>query len=95
MKNCNWCNKDFYTKISYQIYCSEECRDSATKEKIAQRYLQTRRKKRKGKIRLCKHCNEKLSVYNDDNLCVKCIINPKDVNKALKDIKGKINDSKK
>jgi hypothetical protein len=95
MKNCNWCNKDFETKISYQIYCSEECRDLATKEKIAQRYIQTRRKRRIGKNRLCRQCGEKLSVYNDDHLCIKCNIDPTEVKKALKKIKGQINDSKK
>lgn len=95
MKNCNWCSKDFETKISYQIYCSEKCRDLATKEKIAQRYIQTRRKRRIGKNRLCKKCGEKLSVYNDESLCIKCNINPVEVKKALKKIKGNINDSKK
>jgi hypothetical protein len=88
MKNCKWCDKEFYTKISYQIYCSEECRDLATKEKIAERYVQTRRQKRKGKNRLCKQCGEKLSIYNDDQLCSKCNINPGDVKKVLKQIKG-------
>ena len=89
MKHCNWCDNLFETKIAYQIYCSEECRDAATKEKIAARYIQTRRQKRKGKERRCKNCNSMLSIYNDDPLCGKCNINPKDVIKALKDIKGK------
>lgn len=92
MKSCNWCDKEFYTKISYQIYCSEECRDSATKEKIAQRYVQTRRQKRKGKIRKCKKCDEKLSIYNDESLCTKCNINPNEVKKILKEIKRHINE---
>lgn len=90
MKHCNWCDNVFESKIPYQIYCSEECRGAATKEKIAARYIQTRRQKRKGKERRCKNCNEKLSIYNDDPLCGKCNINPKDVTKALKNIKGKI-----
>lgn len=89
MKHCNWCDHLFESKIAYQIYCSEECRDAATKEKIAARYIQTRRQKRKGKERRCKNCNGKLSIYNDDPLCAKCNINPKDVIKALKNIKGK------
>lgn len=95
MKNCSWCDKEFITKISYQIYCSEECRELSTKEKIAQRYIHTRRKKRLGKNRVCKQCGEKLSIYNDDNLCTRCNVNPVDVKKALKQIKGNINDSKK
>jgi len=88
MKHCSWCDATFKTDISYQIYCSEKCRESATKEKISQRYLISRRQKRKGKDRRCKMCNERLSIYNDDNLCTKCNVNPSDVSKALKQIKG-------
>lgn len=88
MKNCQWCNAQFTTKVSYQIYCSVDCRDSATKEKIAERYAITRRQRRKGKDRVCKSCNSVLSIYNDDLLCDNCIINPSDVGKALKEIKG-------
>lgn len=33
-------------------------------------------------------CNERLSIYNDDNLCTKCNVNPSDVSKALREIKG-------
>lgn len=88
MKTCKWCDHEFESKISYQIYCSEQCRESATKEKIAQRYIHSRRQKRKGKNRLCKKCGQKLSIYNDEPLCVKCNINPNDVKKVLKEIKG-------
>jgi hypothetical protein len=95
MKTCKWCDHEFETKISYQIYCSEQCRDLATKEKIAQRYIHTRRQKRKGKNRLCKKCGEKLSIYNDESLCAKCDIHPLDVKKALKEIKGMTNDKSK
>jgi hypothetical protein len=89
MKHCKWCDHTFETKITYQIYCSTECRDAATKEKIAERYLLTRRKKRIGKERKCKSCGSNLSIYNDDSLCINCNINPSDVAKALKQIKGK------
>jgi len=89
MKSCSWCDNEFKTDIKYQIYCSVECREFATKEKIATRYLITRRQKRKGKIRQCKHCGENLSIYNDDPLCTKCSINPTVVKKALKNIRGK------
>lgn len=87
-KHCDWCDTSFETSISYQIYCSPECREQATKEKIAQRYAITRRAKRHGKKRECKACGTALSVYNDDLLCQACIINPVEVNKALKEIKG-------
>lgn len=88
MKTCKWCDHEFESKISYQIYCSEQCRDFATKEKIAQRYIQTRRQKRKGKNRICKKCENKLSIYNDESLCIECNVNPDDVKKALREIKG-------
>jgi hypothetical protein len=92
MKHCSWCDKEFKTDISYQIYCSIECRDLSTKEKIAQRYVFSRRQKRKGKTRICKSCSRQLSIYNDDNLCNSCLINPLDVAKALKEIKGIANE---
>ena len=90
MKHCQWCDNLFTTQIKYQIYCSVVCRDAATKEKIAARYVTERRQKRIGKARNCKCCGEALSIYNDESLCVKCNINPKDVNKALKQIKDNL-----
>ncbi len=92
MKHCQWCDKEFISKINYQIYCSVVCREQSTKEKIADRYKISRRKKRKGKTRLCKSCGLSLSIYNDENLCNVCRVNPKDVLKALKDIKGRANE---
>lgn len=91
MKNCKWCDKLFNTDITYQIYCSSDCRDFATKEKIAARYLYSRRQKRKGKDRRCKSCEQQLSIYNDEQLCNVCKINPNEVSKAIKDIKGLAN----
>ena len=90
-KHCQWCDNGFETKISYQIYCSESCREGATREKIAQRYIQSRRSKRSGKDRKCKQCGTNLSIYNDESLCLKCEVNPTDVMKALKEIKGLAN----
>lgn len=92
MKHCQWCDQEFTSDITYQIYCSPDCRDLATKEKIAARYLISRRQKRKGKKRLCRSCSSILSIYNDESLCGDCIINPNEVNKALKKIKGMINE---
>lgn len=90
-KCCEWCNDQFDTSVSYQIYCSVECREEATKEKIAERYALTRRRKRASRPRFCKACGGRLSVYNDDNLCQQCIVNPTDVSKILKEIKGMAN----
>lgn len=81
------CENYFKPKVSYQIYCSNTCRELATKEKIAERYQQTRKQKRKNKVRNCRNCGEKLSMYSDDILCFFCNIDPKLVNKALKELK--------
>lgn len=94
-KHCEWCDAQFETEISYQIYCSPECREQATKEKIALRYAMVRRTKRQGKKRQCKACGNALSVYNDEQLCQACLINPIEVNKALKEIKGFSKNDKK
>jgi hypothetical protein len=88
-KHCQWCDNQFETSVSYQIYCSATCREAATKEKIAERYVHTRRTRRlNSKVRKCKSCDVPLSAYNDEDLCAECIVNPIDVKKALKEIKG-------
>lgn len=94
MRHCNFCDKQFDQSVSYQIYCSVECRDLATKEKIAARYLQSKRAKRKGKVRPCKSCSMPLSIYNDHQICNTCSVNPDAVAKALKKIKDKTNGKK-
>lgn len=94
-KHCQWCDHSFLTNVSYQIYCSPECREAATKEKIAERYAISRRNKRHTKPRLCKGCGTRLSAYNDEQLCINCNINPQDVSKALKDLKGLMNGKNK
>jgi hypothetical protein len=91
VKNCKCCDNQFESNVSYQIYCSPVCRDIATKEKIAIRYMQSKRQKRKGKTRLCKSCSLPLSIYNDDPVCSSCAVNPDAVGKAIKQIKGKTN----
>lgn len=91
MKHCQWCDTQFSPKTSYQIYCSSLCRDQATKEKIAQRYERTRRERRKNKDRKCKICNNVLSFYNDDKTCESCNIDPKEINRVLRQIKGMAN----
>lgn len=95
MKQCSWCNQPFKPNVTYQIYCSPYCRESATKEKIFSRYDIVRRQKRKLKPKKCAGgCGITLSIYNDSNLCNACKINNKDVEKTLKKIKGMIRDSK-
>lgn len=87
MKHCQWCDNSFSPAVSYQIYCGPECREQATKEKIAERYALIRIKKRRNKDRRCKQCKSKLSTYNDGPLCSACFINFKEVNSALKFLK--------
>lgn len=87
-KHCQWCDTSFTTKISYQVYCSPQCREHATREKISERYEITRRNNRLKKPRKCKSCGKNLSAYNDEPLCKSCLVNPSEVNKALKDIRN-------
>ena len=89
MKLCSRCDNNFTPKVSYQIYCSESCRDEATKEKIAERYQVMRRQKRIGKIRKCLGgCGIDLSIYNDVGFCSNCNISAKQVAKMIKELKG-------
>jgi hypothetical protein len=48
----------------------------------------SKRQKRKSKDRKCINCKGPLSIYNDDQICYECSINPKSVTKVLKQIKG-------
>ena len=93
-KHCEWCDSSFEARVSYQIYCSPDCRQAATREKINQRYLQKRRDKRRSKPKLCKSCKKPLSVYNDEQLCHSCLVNPKEVKDALKDLKDLFDEDK-
>lgn len=86
-KHCEWCDNTFETEMSYKIYCSEDCRNAATREKISLRYLQIKVKNRIGKDRKCKTCGGQLSIYNDDQTCNHCVVNAIDVAKALKEMK--------
>lgn len=89
MKTCEFCDKPFKPRVTYQVYCSKECRDSATRNKIAARYEVTKRQKRKGKTRMCLGgCGTKLSIYNDSGFCNNCNIYEKAVQKMIKEIKG-------
>lgn len=91
MKICDWCGGDFKPNVSYQIYCSVECRESATKEKVNERYQQKRRQRLAGKQRRCAGgCGTILSVYNNTGFCSTCVVNDKMVNRALKELKGLI-----
>jgi hypothetical protein len=89
VKLCNRCDTYFKPRVSYQIYCSDICREESTKEKIAERYIATRRQKRSGKKRKCLGgCNLDLSIYNESGFCSNCNVNEKQVAKMIKQLKG-------
>jgi len=94
VKSCDWCNKHFAPSVSYQIYCSVNCRDEATKEKIAERHKFLKIKNRRNKTRVCSGgCGSVLSVYNEENLCTSCSVNIKELNLKLKEIKRLISET--
>lgn len=86
-KYCKWCDNSFETEVSYQIYCGTPCREEATKEKIADRYIANKRKQQKLKPKTCNSCGATLSVYNEEPTCTVCTINPKDVKDVLREIR--------
>jgi hypothetical protein len=89
MKTCDWCSNNFVPNVSYQIYCSPECRKSSTKEKINERYRNKKRQSLIGKKRYCANkCGTILSIYNSKKVCGTCIINNNELEKALKQLKG-------
>lgn len=88
MKSCDWCGSEFEASVSYQIYCCPDCREQATRAKISARNSQKRRQRLASRTRQCAQCQTTLSVYNTDNLCGACVINQRQVDKALKELKG-------
>ena len=89
MKICEWCSKDFSPKVTYQIYCSSECRELATKEKISYRQQIVRAKSRSGKKRKCAGgCETIISIYNNNGFCGNCMVNKRKVDQMLKELKG-------
>jgi hypothetical protein len=89
VKLCSRCESYFHPKVTYQIYCSETCREESTREKIAERYQATKRQKRIGKVRKCLGgCDTSLSIYNDSGFCANCNVSAKQVAKMLKELKG-------
>lgn len=87
-KHCEWCDHSFKTNAAHQIYCSVECREAATKDKIAKNYFAKQVKKRFANPKPCKSCGKPLSAYNTNQICFGCITNPTEVAKALKEMKG-------
>jgi len=89
MKFCEWCSLEFIPNVQYQIYCSGECRELSTKEKINERYKRNRRNKLSKKKRKCSGgCETIISIYNENDFCDACSINKKQVDRMLKELKG-------
>jgi hypothetical protein len=84
---CRWCDKQ-YTAISrHQIYCSVECRNASTKDKLAERAKKAKMKRRMAKKRFCSGCGCEMSIYNEGSICSSCTIDKKRVDKFLKDMR--------
>lgn len=89
MKICSWCANDFVPSVTYQVYCSPECRDLATREKIAERYQINRIKNRSKRERRCSGgCGTIISIYNENGFCNNCMVNKRKVDKTLRELKG-------
>lgn len=72
-------------KSKNQKYCNPDCCRKATNKKIMEKYYENK-ERLKGKIRHCKQCNLKLSIYNAANICYKCEdFNKKNNKKMIKD----------
>lgn len=83
------CSKNFEQKTHNQKYCSDDCCRINTNKKIMQKYYE-KKAIRNGAVRLCKICKSKLSRYNLDNVCSKCVKSnnhkhKKNILKALND----------
>ena len=94
MKQCAWCLKYFTSDVSYQIYCEQECRVEATKQKSKDRARAATIKRRKKKVRVCsnKNCNTRLSIYNDNSYCSSCDGSDKKVKEIMKEMKDFFNE---
>lgn len=66
------CSKEFNPKTHNQKYCSDNCCRLATNKKIMEKYYE--KKAIKGGVkRSCTKCNSRLSRYNSEKICAKCI----------------------
>ena len=84
---CRLCDKEFKSDLKHQVYCSVECREKATRQKMIERQEKERLKRRIKKKRFCSNCKKEISIYNEDSLCNTCTIDKRKVDKFLKDLK--------
>lgn len=74
------CAKEFEKATHNQKYCSDECCRIATNRRIMEKYYE-KKAIRNGALRVCK-CGNRLSRYNQGNLCSICEKNKVVKNKA-------------
>lgn len=65
------CSDNFEPKTHNQKYCSDECCRIATNKRIMEKYYE-KKAIRNGANRLCKRCKNKLSRYNEQDVCSTC-----------------------
>lgn len=82
MKQCAYCNLDFFPKSKNQKYCNPECCRKATNKKIMEKYYENK-ERLNGKVRLCIQCKCKLSRYNPYDICLLCEKRNKRTNEKL------------
>jgi len=93
MKQCDWCHTPFSPTVSFQIYCSEECRTAATKHNQAIKSKERKLNRRKTKKRICANsdCTNVLSVYNESKYCASCYFSEHVVLREVENLKRRHN----
>ena len=82
------CGVEFEPNTHNQIYHTDECCKLATNARIMRKYYETKSRK-KGAVRVCATpgCSTRLSRYNPEKICAKCVAEQKaDEKKRMLDI---------
>ena len=85
---CAYCGTEFKTLMKNQKYCSVNCREIATKQKIIERSRIVRNKRKIKNPKSCKgSCGTIISIYNRNGFCNVCKIDNKKTEDVLREIK--------
>ena len=91
MSFCIRCDNQFIPNSTKQIYCSVDCRQESSREKILERYHIKKRQNRIGRKKKCAGgCGTIISIYNDSGMCDNCLVNKNKFDSFIKDLKGYI-----
>lgn len=73
MKVCAYrdCEQEFDPARHNQKYCNSQCCKDEMNARAKDAYAE-KRDRRRGKERKCKHCDARLSKYNDADVCMLC-----------------------